>query len=392
MKKIVHVCLCGSFGEMYAYQDNLLPKYHRRLGFEVTIIAPTYSTINPSDGSLNEEPADTKTLCDGSVLKRLLPALPKVINRRLHIFWGLYRTLVNEGPNLIFVHGLDSLSYMAIGRYWRHHKDVKIVIDNHSDWNNSYHSILSWRWLKCINNPLVTKPSLKYCSQYYGVTPARCDFLHEAFGIPRERIKLLPMGADDDFLRNDLKERQRHKIRQIHHVGEDDFLIVTGGKIDRKKNIHVLAQAVTELNNAKIKLLVFGGISDDLKKVFSAFPAESVICIGWIPSQDVYNYFHAADLVFFPGLHSVLWEQAVASKVPCVFTKIVGFEHVDFGGNAILLNDISVESCKKVINELYDNSERYMAMKSFAESDGSNSFVYSKIAEQVIKDVEISSC
>ena len=52
--KIVHLCLCGLFGEKYAYQDNLLTKYHKKMGNEVTIIAPTASKFTSNGGVVNE--------------------------------------------------------------------------------------------------------------------------------------------------------------------------------------------------------------------------------------------------------------------------------------------------------------------------------------------------
>lgn len=37
--KIVHICVTGIWGEQYAYQENLLPRYHRKMGHDVTIVA-----------------------------------------------------------------------------------------------------------------------------------------------------------------------------------------------------------------------------------------------------------------------------------------------------------------------------------------------------------------
>ena len=36
--KIVHLCLCSFFPDNYSYQENLLPKYHKRLGYDVEVI------------------------------------------------------------------------------------------------------------------------------------------------------------------------------------------------------------------------------------------------------------------------------------------------------------------------------------------------------------------
>ena len=85
--------------------------------------------------------------------------------------------------------------------------------------------------------------------------------------------------------------------------------------------------------------------------------------------------------MFFPGQHSVLWEQACAAKVPCVFSRWPGMQHVDNGGNADFLDDLSLDSIKNKIIELLF-TDKYYNMKSVAESVATDVYLYSKIAEK----------
>ena len=41
--KIVHLCLASFFPDNYSYQENLLPKFHKELGYDVEVIASTQS-------------------------------------------------------------------------------------------------------------------------------------------------------------------------------------------------------------------------------------------------------------------------------------------------------------------------------------------------------------
>ena len=50
-----------------------------------------------------------------------------------------------------------------------------------------------------------------------------------------------------------------------------------------------------------------------------------------------YNLFSAADLVVFPGRHSVYWEQVVAIGTPMVVKYWDGTTHIDIGGNCMYL-------------------------------------------------------
>ena len=40
--KIVHICLCGTMTDGLTYQENIITKYHRKMGYEVTVIASQY--------------------------------------------------------------------------------------------------------------------------------------------------------------------------------------------------------------------------------------------------------------------------------------------------------------------------------------------------------------
>ena len=194
------------------------------------------------------------------------------------------------------------------------------------------------------------------------------------------------MGADDDHVDLYNKANIRAQVRKSLKIKDDDFLVVTGGKIDEKKKIDVLMEACIH-TNLNIKLLVFGSVSDSVKKKFDELLSyENIIYIGWIDSTLVYDYFFAADLVFFPGQHSVLWEQACAAKVPCVFERWPGMDHVNNGGNSRFITPVTVENICKLLGELYYTSD-YYKMKQIAESSATDVYLYSKIADKSLEAI-----
>src|SRR5690606_17293733 len=102
---------------------------------------------------------------------------------------------------------------------------------------------------------------------------------------------------------------------------------------------------------------------------------EKIKYIGWIDSNDSYNYFAASDLGVFPGRHSVLWEQAVGSGLPCIFKYWEGTTHVDLGGNCIFLYKDTVSEIKASIEKVI-NTKSYRKMKLIAEEKGMVEFSY----------------
>ena len=108
--------------------------------------------------------------------------------------------------------------------------------------------------------------------------------------------------------------------------------------------------------------------------------------IGWVDSKQVYPLFLASDLAVFPGTHSVLWEQAMACGIPGLFKDWDGgFNHIDCGGNAKILKDISKESLNSEITRLIDEKEVYTKMKEIAETKGRKTFSYIEIAKKAIE-------
>lgn len=381
--KIVHIAPNAPYNDYWGYQDNLLPKYQRKLGHDVTVIITNQMH---KDGKIVEIEPTEYLLDDGiHVIRR------KYKNYFQHTITGVftdldvYDLLQEIRPDFIFYHGLLSYTITGVIKYLKKNPKCKLVEDNHMDYNignkaETTKEKIIRAWYRFLN-----KKSIKYVSKVYGVTPWRKTYAEDYFGIPNNKTDVLIMGADDEKMYLDEKSKIREDVRKQYGIVEQDFLIVTGGKIDKKKKIDILMEACVKQPN--IKLLIFGNVADDIREKFDALRVnENIIYIGWIDSDKVYDYFYAADLVFFPGQHSVLWEQACASKVPCVFEKWEGMEHVNNGGNSDFISPVTVEAIRNKIEELKFTS-KYYDMKAVAESEKTDIYLYSKIAEKSLESV-----
>lgn len=388
--KILHICITSNvFNKDYAYQDNLLTKYHSRLGHEVSIITSIYSGFDKNTGKVICTKPGVEVIDNGIKVYRLKPFFPHSIDKHIHFFKGFKHILNSINADLIFVHSVSSPNYRYLFKYKKCHPNVEIVFDNHADWNNSKSNFFSRIYSRYFVRWLIVRKIVNSSNYFYGVVPARCDFLNKMYGVPQEKIYLLPMGADDEEMHIDQKGEIRNEIRKLYGINENDFLIVTGGKIDPKKNIHVLAKAVSNSKYKNIKMIIFGSVRDDLKETFEQLESERIHCIGWQPSNEVYRYFYAADIVMFPGLHSVLWEQAVASRVPCAFSRIKGFEHVDIGGNCVFMDGKTVDYYQALIERLFKDKVYYSQLYNNAQQEQTKQFLYSNIAQKVIDDISV---
>lgn len=380
--KVLHIILHGTYTDGFSYQENLISIYHKRAGNKVDII--TTDTIIDDNGQRTtvSDPLHY-TNDDGIVVTRLRYKKPMKLYRILRRFSGLKQALENSAPDCIFIHGCQFMDMDIVADYLKEHPGIKVYVDNHADFNNSATNILSKNilhkiiWKRCAH---IIEP---FTSKFYGVVPARVDFLKEMYDLPAEKCGLLVMGADDDAVEKARCPEVRENRRTAYGVNDDDIVIVTGGKIDHNKpQVLKLMHAVNDMSDERVKLMVFGSVTDELKAEFDRNLTDRVIYIGWRKSEDIYEDFAAADLVAFPGLHSVLWEQAVGMGVPCLFKRIKGFEHVDLGGNCLFFEQDDEEEYKARIMRALDQLDE---MKQIAQEKGMKTFSYREIAKRALE-------
>ncbi len=384
--KIVHLCLSNFFIDNYSYQENLLPKYHVLQGHEVTVIASLVS-IDTNGNPCLLDSESTKYTEDGVKVIRVDYDRPfYLFNKFVRFYKNIYSLLENEKPDILFLHDFSFMDIREIIRYVKKNKSVRVYIDCHTDFINSgrtwisrniFHKII-WRYFAKKLTPFVSK--------FYGTTPIRCDFLRDVYRINPQKIELLVMGVDNEQLKS--KNRLDIRTRFVKNLEfcDNDFIIVTGGKVDQKKNIHLLLQAIYNINKPNIKLVVFGTISPDLQDFFDRMlTSRSIYFVGWQNSDKILDYFIFADLIVFPGTHSVLWEQAVGVGIPCLFKYWEGITHIDLGGNCEFLFEDKVDEIEYKLLSIINNQNKYIQMKNTAIEKGLLEFSYSGIAERAIR-------
>ena len=381
--KIVHLCLGNFFPDNYSYQENMLPKFHKKMGHDVEVIA-SQETFNSSGNICYMNKVGSYINEYGIKVTRLAYRYPQKLNHKLKAYKGVYSAIYKSKPDILFIHNCQFISVLEVIKYLKKHANIRVFVDNHVDFMNSAKNWISKNilhkglWKICAQsiNPYVIK--------FYGVLPARVDFLKNVYKLPVEKCELLVMGADDDLVAEALKPEVRETLRKSYNVNQQDILMVTGGKIDKNKvQILYLMDAVNKLQIPNLRLNIFGSVIPELKEAFDSRLSERVKYIGWKKSDDIYREFAAADIVAFPGLHSVLWEQAVAMGKPCVFRRMEGFMHIDLMGNCKFFESDSVQEYMKVVTDCISSIEE---MKRVAEQKGIEKFSYNSISKKMLEE------
>ena len=384
--KILHCCLAAFYIDNYGYQENILPKHHKLQGHEVEIVASTETYLNNKTLGYVEP---REYINENGIPVSRIPYtgwIPHIIVKKLRIYKGLNRVLSRFKPDIIFLHDAQFLSVNQIVKYAKKHKKTKIYVDGHTDFINSARNWVSEKILHRVIYKYCAKRIEPHTIKFYGTLPLRVKFFREVYGIDPNKIELLELGADDSSFDFSQKERIRELKRKQLQLEINDFVVVTGGKIDRRKNIHLLIRAMDYIESENIKLIIFGSPDDDMQDEIKELSLnKNILFLGWLSSNEIYDILFASDLGFFPGTHSVLWEQSIGVGLPCVFKKWQDIEHVDVGGNCDFLKEISVEAIANKIQEIAFSEEKYLKMKGIAMEKGVERFSYSKIAKRAIQ-------
>ncbi|WP_106830995.1 glycosyltransferase family 4 protein [Parabacteroides pacaensis] len=355
--KVVHVCLgIEHFIDTWGYQQNLLPAYHARLGLETVVVAAQNAVPSFVDRVTREKIREKGN--DYYIDRVRIRRIPCYFPRHFHIqvAKALYWVLEEEKPEIIFFHGVFSFSIFSCVRYKRKFAGVRLVIDNHGDDlninpNKIYRFLflrLLWRGMHFLIR--------KDVDRYYGVTNARCRLLEECLKIDKEKIKLLPIGADTGQAEEVVATRE--ELRKKYGFSRHDFMIVHGGKLDSRKGTANLVRAYLTLKDTypQVKLVLFGKFMDEQVKRI-AQETEGVVCYSWLSRCETFELFKLADVSVWPIHHTTLIEDAFAAGLPVLFRKTPTTEHL-INEDTVYLNSGLVEELVNCLEKLISGKER----------------------------------
>ena len=383
--KVVHLCLGCFYPDNYSYQENMLPKFHKELGYDVEVIASLVTFDKDGKGTYYPEARTYQNEYDIKVT-RLNYKKPLKVYRTLKRYIGTYEALEKAAPDILFIHGCQFRDTDVVIKYIKKHPNVIVYVDNHADFSNSGRNY----WSRNILHKIIWRDSAQklspYTKKFYGVLPARVDWLINMYRLPADKCELLVMGADDDKVREAYEGGWRDKIREKYGIRATDFLVMTGGKIDNaKRQTLLLMEAIKQLDIPNLKLIVFGSVTPELKeRVQELSDGIKVQYIGWVNSNESDHYWVASDLAVFPGRHSVFWEQVAGLGIPMVCKYWEGTTHVDAGGNVIFLKKDSVDEITNVIQDIV-TTDKYKHMRNIAQSKGKEKFSYKDMAKRALE-------
>ncbi len=388
--RIAHVCLAAFYIDGFGYQENILPRVHKAQGHDVMVIASTENYRGPE--RVYDDPR-TYVNEDGITVKRLAYAswVPKRLAPKLRAYEDVTASLEAFRPDLIFTHDTQFWDLRKVARYAQAH-DIPLVADCHTDYVNSARGFASKHLLHGLLYRWIVRTSDYAIARHWATLPARASFLQEMYGIDPAKIEILPFGVEDTGLDPAQRATLRADIRRDLGIGENDVVFVTGGKLDKRKNIHKLATRFSHLKNegklGNAHLIIFGKPDEETARLLDEVPrCDAIHRTGWAEAKDISGLLLSGDVAFFPGTHSVLWEQAIGLGLPVVIHRWPGIDHLDKGGNTITIERADDETLDGLLVTLSDPHNRTLeGLADAARRVGPAHFAYTSIADRAVRE------
>lgn len=198
----------------------------------------------------------------------------------------------------------------------------------------------------------------------------------------KERVSTIQQSDKIQTIYNgiDLNAFSPHKNLSINRKSmgftEEDFVLVYSGRINREKGISELIDAMLQLKNPCIKLMILGSSFFDNARNEDVFIQSlknkakrietQIVFTGFIPYNQVPDYLQLADIAVLPSM----WDEpfgltiveAMAVGLPLITTRSGGIPEICEGIATIVERNNIVNNLANAILDLYQDSEKRKRM------------------------------
>jgi len=232
-----------------------------------------------------------------------------------------------------------------------------------------------WNLMKkilfCLSKIVIANYAKRKTEIFFAKTNELAKILSRSYGVPKNKFRIIPLGADPELFKFDYNARIF--LRKRLGLSENDVVVVYSGKIDSLKRLHVLIEALSPIikRDRKVKLLIVGKGNtryiELLKKFISDRNiADNIIFHPWVERTVLSSFYSASDISVWPGLSSTSIVDAASNGLPLIIARYPVETYTVENGNGFTFEINNVKELRKYLKILiYDDElRRNMGRKS----------------------------
>jgi len=231
------------------------------------------------------------------------------------------------------------------------------------------------------------------------------DYIKERVSTIQSSNKIQTIYNGIDLIKFTPRERLSTS-RDCIGFSEEDFVLVYNGRINNEKGISELIDAMFQIRDTRIKLMILGSSFFDNTKNEDTFIQSlrskatrienKIVFTGFIPYNHVPDYLQLADIAVLPSM----WEEpfgltiveAMATGLPLITTRSGGIPEICEGVATIVDRKNIVNNLADAIIDLYEHPEKrkQMSLASLERAKKFGKDVFASKFFNAIKDIDHS--
>lgn len=388
--KVLHIE--DRFHPGMGYQINFFARYHKPV-YEFSILTSDSSRLWTAHGDNQDlHKVDESFGKENDVSIHRLPAAMDRGSRQNLWLKGLIRAIKKLNPDILYVHTIESYSSIRILLSRKTLSNHVIFFDTHTLLNQFGEGIKFRIYLWFFRN-IVSKRIVKYDARVFATVPENRMILEKEYGIPADRILYSPIGTDLSLFKYDPHEGSQ--LREKERISKDAMVLLYTGKINERKNPHLILEAVSiiEKQVKKSLYIYFVGAKDEdyfERKMKSGF-SNINICVKFVPAvpvSELYKWYSMADFAVFPDENTLSALDAQVCRLPVIMQEdLTNAERLTFGGLTYRKGDLK-ELGERILKLMEDRGLR-QKLGSEGEAFIKANYDYRRIVNKMESDLGI---
>lgn len=240
------------------------------------------------------------------------------------------------------------------------------------------------------------------CQLVIATTPIQLDMLTADYGLPQNRVHMIPPGYDDNRF-YPVSESSRQMVRQ--RFGFEGRTVLALGRLATNKGYDLLIDAFSVLAqrvpDARLRLALGGESLDAQEEAILAQLKQQVADLGivdkveftgFIPDEDLPDMYRAADLFVLSSRYEPFGMtaiEAMASGTPTIVTIHGGlFRAISYGRHALYADPFDKEDLGITMMKPLKHARLYGRLSRMGAHKARSLFTWTGIAQQLVALVE----
>ncbi|MBN2662968.1 MAG: glycosyltransferase family 4 protein [Bacteroidales bacterium] len=361
------------FHPLMGYQVNFFAKYHsQNIDFHI-LSSKSLSIWNTNLDEIKKEDSVFENKYNIKIHR--VDAILDRPNKRNILLKGVKKQIDSIKPDIVFLHAVESFTALMFFLRFRNYKNIKIVTDTHTLYNQ-FKSTISSKFNMFLFKKVVVKKINKNKIISFGTVPENVEILKKSYGIYDDLVIDLPIGTD--FNQYKFSAKFRESLRNEFLIDDETTVLLYTGKFDRNKQPHLIIDAIKEIENSiNQKLLLFfvgakpsAYYDEHFSSVEFLNKNIKIHVLQFVDSKDLFKYYSMADFAVLPTENSLSAIDMQACKLPVIMQNDTT--------NADRLKNGGLVFSEYNINELSKNILKLLNDNSLIKTLGENGYLYVK--------------